>query len=164
MRHGSVFRHLPILCVAESERPLNGGRGSLGSKEVDSEHLTTFRNQAMMKAVKRIRSFGYDELTFEAFDTAMEKTKRCRGMSRRKSASRKFAGILPIRTEETGRRDTGRRLMDRFRSYLKGKVHSDSPKLLVRQFQRILRGNLTNWIGASLQWASACWGQNLCRI
>ncbi len=33
----------------------------LGLKEIDSEHLTTFRNQAMMKAVKRIRSFGYDE-------------------------------------------------------------------------------------------------------
>src|SRR5947208_7760550 len=51
----------------------------LGLAEIDSEHLTTFRNQAMMKAVKRIRSFGYDELTFEAFDTALEKTKRLQG-------------------------------------------------------------------------------------
>ena len=51
----------------------------LGLKEVDSEHLTIFRNQAMMKAVKRIRSFGYDNLTFEAFDTALEKTKRLQG-------------------------------------------------------------------------------------
>ena len=45
----------------------------LGLKEIDSEHLTGFRNQAMMKAVKRIRSFGYNELTFEAFDTALGK-------------------------------------------------------------------------------------------
>ena len=51
----------------------------LGLKEIDSEHLTAFRNQAMMKAVKRIRSFGYNELTFEAFDTALEKTKRLQG-------------------------------------------------------------------------------------
>ena len=51
----------------------------LGLKEVDSEHLTTFRNQAMMKAVKRIRSFGYNELTFDAFDTALQKTKRLQG-------------------------------------------------------------------------------------
>lgn len=39
----------------------------LGLKEIDSEHLTTFRNEAMMKAVRRIRSFGYKELTFDAF-------------------------------------------------------------------------------------------------
>ncbi|HET8579646.1 MAG TPA: hypothetical protein VFL31_01490, partial [Nitrospiraceae bacterium] len=38
-----------------------------GLKEIDSEHLTKFRNEAMMKAVKRIRSFGYHELTFDAF-------------------------------------------------------------------------------------------------
>ena len=51
----------------------------LGLKEIDSEHLTTFRNQAMMKAVKRIRSFGYSELTFDAFETALQKTKRLQG-------------------------------------------------------------------------------------
>ncbi len=31
----------------------------LGLQEIDSEHLTVFRNEAMMKAVKRIRAFGY---------------------------------------------------------------------------------------------------------
>ena len=31
-----------------------------------------FRNEAMMKAVKRIRAFGYKELTFDAFDDAGE--------------------------------------------------------------------------------------------
>jgi hypothetical protein len=51
----------------------------LGLKEIDSDHLTTFRNQAMMKAVKRIRSFGYQDLTFDAFDTALQKTKRLQG-------------------------------------------------------------------------------------
>ena len=51
----------------------------LGLAEIDSEHLTKFRNEAMMKAVKRIRSFGYNELTFDAFETALEKTKRLQG-------------------------------------------------------------------------------------
>jgi len=45
----------------------------LGLAEIDSEHLTKFRNEAMMKAVKRIRSFGYNELTFDAFETALDK-------------------------------------------------------------------------------------------
>jgi hypothetical protein len=39
----------------------------LGLQEIDSEHLTVFRNEAMMKAVKRIRAFGYKDLTFDAF-------------------------------------------------------------------------------------------------
>jgi len=43
----------------------------MGLKEIDSEHLTKFRNEAMMKAVKRIRSFGYRELTFDAFEDAL---------------------------------------------------------------------------------------------
>ena len=51
----------------------------LGLKEIDSEHLTKFRNEAMMKAVKRIRSFGYKELTFNAFDDALAKVKRLKG-------------------------------------------------------------------------------------
>src|SRR5207248_675525 len=39
----------------------------MGLKEIDSEHLTKFRNEAMMKAVKRIRSLGYRELTFDRY-------------------------------------------------------------------------------------------------
>ncbi|MES4784557.1 MAG: hypothetical protein C4294_00540 [Nitrospiraceae bacterium] len=51
----------------------------MGLREIDSEHLTKFRNEAMMKAVKRIRAFGYNQLTFDAFDTALQKTKRLQG-------------------------------------------------------------------------------------
>ena len=75
----AAARRLRISCVAESVRPPSAGARKLGLKEIDSEHLTTFRNQAMMKAVKRIRSFGYNELTFEAFDTALEKTQAAAG-------------------------------------------------------------------------------------
>ncbi len=51
----------------------------MGLKEIDSEHLTKFRTEAMMKDVKRIRSFGYQELTIDAFDDALEKVKRLQG-------------------------------------------------------------------------------------
>ena len=93
----------------------------LGLAEVDSEHLTTFRNQAMMKAVKRIRSFGYDKLTFEAFDTAMEKTKRLQG---NEQAEKRLQEIRNHFTDPDTKKPEGGTLgadlMDRFRSYLKG--------------------------------------------
>ena len=93
----------------------------LGLKEVDSEHLTTFRNQAMMKAVKRIRSFGYDNLTFEAFDTALEKTKRLQGneqAEKRLQEIREHFADPDTKKPEGG--TLGADLMDRFRKYLKG--------------------------------------------
>ena len=93
----------------------------LGLKEIDSEHLTTFRNQAMMKAVKRIRSFGYNELTFEAFDTALEKTKRLQGNEQAEKRLQEIRGHFAdpdMKKPEGG--TLGADLMGRFRSYLKG--------------------------------------------
>lgn len=93
----------------------------LGLKEIDSEHLTGFRNQAMMKAVKRIRSFGYNELTFEAFDTALEKTKRLQGneqAEKRLQDIRSHFADPDTKKPEGG--TLGAELMGRFRRYLKG--------------------------------------------
>ena len=93
----------------------------LGLKEIDSEHLTTFRNQAMMKAVKRIRSFGYNELTFEAFDTALEKTKRLQGNDQAEKRLQEIRGHFAdpdVKKPEGG--TLGADLMGRFRRYLKG--------------------------------------------
>lgn len=93
----------------------------LGLKEIDSDHLTTFRNEAMMKAVKRIRSFGYKELTFDAFDTALQKTKRLQGNDQ---AEKRLAEIRQhFKDPETQKPEggtLGAELMDRFRRYLKG--------------------------------------------
>jgi len=50
-----------------------------GVKEISTERLTRYRNQAMMKAVMRIRKLGFNELTFDAFDAAKEKVKRLQG-------------------------------------------------------------------------------------
>ena len=93
----------------------------LGLREIDSEHLTVFRNEAMMKAVKRIRSFGYNELTFDAFDTALEKTKRLQGNPqavKRLEEIRQHFKDSHTKKPEGG--TLGAELMERFRRYLKG--------------------------------------------
>ena len=93
----------------------------LGLKEIDSEHLTGFRNQAMMKAVKRIRSFGYSELTFDAFDTALEKTKRLQGNEQAEKRLREIRGhFADPETKKPEGGTLGAELMERFRRYLKG--------------------------------------------
>ena len=93
----------------------------LGLAEIDSEHLTKFRNEAMMKAVKRIRSFGYNELTFDAFETALEKTKRLQG---NEQAEKRLDEIRQhFKDPETQKPEggtLGAELMGRFRKYLKG--------------------------------------------
>jgi len=93
----------------------------LGLREIDSEHLTRFRNEAMMKAVKRIRSFGYRELTFDAFETALQKTRRLQG---NEQAEKRLDEIRQhFKAPETKKPDggtLGAELMDRFRKYLKG--------------------------------------------
>ena len=93
----------------------------LGLTEIDSEHLTMFRNEAMMKAVKRIRSFGYNELTFDAFDTALQKTKRLQGneqAEKRLQEIRQHFKDPATKKPEGG--TLGAELMGRFRRYLKG--------------------------------------------
>lgn len=93
----------------------------LGLKEVDSDHLTTFRNQAMMKAVKRIRSFGYHELTFDAFETALQKTKRLQGNDQAEKRLQEIRGhFADPSTKKPDGGTLGAELMDRFRNYLKG--------------------------------------------
>jgi hypothetical protein len=93
----------------------------MGLKEIDSDHLTKFRNEAMMKAVKRIRSFGYRELTFDAFDTALQKTRRLQG---NEQAEKRLEEIRQhFKDPETQKPEggtLGAELMNRFRRYLKG--------------------------------------------
>ncbi|MGE0645639.1 MAG: PCP reductase family protein [Nitrospira sp.] len=93
----------------------------LGLKEIDTDHLTTFRNQAMMKAVKRIRSFGYQELTFDAFDTALQKTKRLQGNDQAEKRLQEIRGhFADPSTKKPEGGTLGADLMERFRKYLKG--------------------------------------------
>jgi len=89
----------------------------LGLQEIDSEHLTVFRNEAMMKAVKRIRAFGYKELTFDAFDDALGKVKRLKG---NEQAEHRLEEIRDYMKTKPDVGLLGDELMGRFRSYLKG--------------------------------------------
>ncbi len=89
----------------------------MGLKEIDSEHLTKFRNEAMMKAVKRIRSFGYRELTFDAFNDALEKVKRLQG---NEQAEKRLAEIREYMKKKPEVGVLGEELMERFRKYLRG--------------------------------------------
>lgn len=93
----------------------------LGLAEIDSDHLTMFRNQAMMKAVKRIRSYGYQDLTFDAFDTALQKTKRLQGNEQAEKRLQDIRGhFADPSTKKPEGGTLGAELMDRFRKYLKG--------------------------------------------
>jgi hypothetical protein len=89
----------------------------LGLQEIDSESLTVFRNEAMMKAVKRIRAFGYKELTFDAFDDALGKVKRLKG---NEQAEHRLEEIRDYMKTKPDVGLLGDELMGRFRSYLKG--------------------------------------------
>ena len=89
----------------------------LGLKEIDSAHLTTFRNEAMMKAVKRIRALGYRELTFDAFEKALEKTKRLKGNSQ---AAKRLEEIREYMKGNPPVGVLGDELMTSFRKYIAG--------------------------------------------
>ncbi|HSG05618.1 MAG TPA: PCP reductase family protein, partial [Nitrospiria bacterium] len=90
-----------------------------GAKEVTSTMLTRYRNQAMMKAVLRIRKLGFDELTFDAFGAAKEKVKRLKGNEQADKRLDEIKDFMSKRTEKPG--DVlGDELMTRFRKYLKG--------------------------------------------
>ena len=74
-----------------------------------------------MKAVKRIRSFGYNELTFDAFDTALTKTKRLQGNDQAEKRLQEIRGHFADPNAKKPEGGTlGADLMDRFRRYLKG--------------------------------------------
>jgi len=47
-----------------------------GLERITSEDLTRFRNRAMMKAVRRLRGFGMEELNFDAYEVAKQRVPR----------------------------------------------------------------------------------------
>jgi hypothetical protein len=91
----------------------------MGAPLITSPLLTTFRNQAMMKAVKRIRELGFSELTFDAFDAAKE---RMRLVSLNPEAQERLDRIRRyFATERAGESGDllGQDLMHRFRAHLR---------------------------------------------
>jgi len=91
----------------------------MGVPVITGPLLTRFRNQAMMKAVKRIRELGFTELTFDAFDAARE---QIRLVSLNPEAHERLDTIRRyFETERHGQPGDvlGQDLMRRFRAYLK---------------------------------------------
>jgi hypothetical protein len=91
----------------------------LSIRVITSPLLTTFRNQAMMKAVRRIRELGFTELTFDAFDAAKE---RIRLVSLNPEAQERLDAIRRYFAEErqaAAGGTLGDDLMRRFRAYLR---------------------------------------------
>jgi hypothetical protein len=90
----------------------------MGAAVITSDLLTRFRNEAMMRAVIRIRKLGFNELTFKAFDAAKEKVPRLKG---NEDAGKRLEEIRTYMTENPHDGSTlGKDLMQRFRQYLKG--------------------------------------------
>lgn len=95
---------------------------------ITSDLLTGFRNEAMMRAVMRIRSLGYRELTFEAFDTAKDKVKRLQGNT---EAAKRMEEIRTYVGKKGPIGNLGEELMGRFRAYLKADGTPKPPSLKV---------------------------------
>jgi len=101
----------------------------MGAEEITSDLLTRFRNEAMMKAVLRIRKLGFRELTFDAFEEAQKKVSRLKG---NEQAEKRLVEIKNFMTKKPEKGVLGEDLMKRFRSFLKdgGKLSvnkSDKP-------------------------------------
>lgn len=88
-----------------------------GATVITSDLLTKFRNEAMMKAVMRIRKLGYTELTFDAFDKAKQEVKRLQG---NEQADSRLDEIRAYMEKKPHVGVLGDELMTRFRKYLKG--------------------------------------------
>jgi hypothetical protein len=98
----------------------------MGVAEIDSLLLTRFRNQAMMKAVKRIRELGFTELTFDAFDAA--------------KAEIRTVSLNPEAQER----------LDRIRRYFEAERHGAPGDFLGQDLMRRFRAHLRNPAAAPL--------------
>lgn len=87
----------------------------MGARVITGPLLTKFRNEAMMKAVRRIRKLGFKELTFDAFDKAMETIPKLKDPGARK----RLADIRAYMAERGDRHVLDADLMERFREYLR---------------------------------------------
>jgi len=98
----------------------------MGVAEIDSPLLTRFRNQAMMKAVKRIRELGFTELTFDAFDAA--------------KAEIRTVSLNPEAQER----------LDRIRGYFETERHGEPGDFLGQDLMRRFRAHLQDPAAAPL--------------
>jgi len=89
-----------------------------GLSKISPETLTRFRNAAMMKAVKRMRAFGFKELTFDGvFETASNRVKR---LKNNPQAAGRFDEIRQhVESKEGGVGLMGHEFVQKMKDYLK---------------------------------------------
>jgi len=68
-----------------------------GFKIVTSDYLTEIRNESMMLVSKRVKGFGFEELTMDAFDVAKEKMRQS---PRKVEVIEEIEDFLTMRTEK----------------------------------------------------------------
>ncbi|MCP4424303.1 MAG: pyrroloquinoline quinone biosynthesis protein PqqE, partial [Chloroflexi bacterium] len=81
-----------------------------GISIITDEDLTRFRNRAMMRAVRRMKSFGMRELDFSAFEIARERVPRLKDNIQ---AAKRFAAIQNYVESNRDADGGGLGLMDR---------------------------------------------------
>ncbi len=68
-----------------------------GYKIVTSDFLTEIRNESMMLVSKRVKGFGFEELTMDAFEVAKEKMRQS---PRKVEVIEEIEDFLSMRTEK----------------------------------------------------------------
>ena len=81
-----------------------------GKAIITSEDLTRYRNKAMMRAVRRLRGFGMDELNFDAYAIAKERVPRLQDNDQ---AEKRFAAIREYVESKQAPDGSGLGLLDR---------------------------------------------------
>ncbi len=81
-----------------------------GITRITSEDLTRFRNRAMMKAVRRLRGFGMEELNFNAWEIARERVPRLKDNAQ---AEQRFHAIRTHIERHQGENGEGLGILDR---------------------------------------------------
>jgi radical SAM protein with 4Fe4S-binding SPASM domain len=81
-----------------------------GKTRIDSEDLTRYRNRAMMRAVRRLKGFGLQELSFDAYATAKERVPRLKDNDQ---ADKRFAAIRDYVESKQSPDGEGLGLLDR---------------------------------------------------
>ena len=80
-----------------------------GFKIVTSDYLTEIRNESMMLVSKRVKGFGFEELTMDAFDVAKEKMRKS---PRKVEVIEEIEDFLAMRTEKKDE------IVEKFKQYM----------------------------------------------
>jgi radical SAM protein with 4Fe4S-binding SPASM domain len=91
-----------------------------GLERITSKDLTRFRNRAMMRAVCRMKGFGMQELSFDAYDIARTRVPR---LKENREADKRFDAIRRfVESRENPGELLGQELLERMKEELRNNV------------------------------------------